>query len=109
MRHIICDENGHSGKEKGMFLTIDAKNLFYAGSILSPSAFKLYLHLCMNREGYSFLLDGTRFTKQWNVSRTQYNSAFHQLLEENFLTFDEEDNCYHFNGSGTKVKKGEEE
>lgn len=108
MRNIFYDENGRAKESKDRFLLIDMKNLCYASTQLSPSAFKLYLYLCSNKKGYSAILDGARFQKEWGVSRTQYNAAFAQLVEKNFLVLNEEENTYHFNGVKPKEDKKKE-
>lgn len=109
MRCIFYDENGRASDSKDRFLLIDMKNLCYASAQLSPSAFKLYLYLCSNKKGYSAILDGARFQKEWGVSRTQYNAAFAQLVEKKFLVLNEEENIYHFNGIKPKEDKKEKE
>lgn len=68
------------------FLMTNFKGLNYAAaSLQSKAGFKLWVYLAKNQNGYIQELSSSDFCKWAKISRSAYNTAVEELINEKFL------------------------
>lgn len=78
------------------FLQIDNEEWQAAASVLSYGAFKLYLYLAANMDGYAIALSPADMEEKMGLSESTYRRAFKELEGEGFLEC-KSGNVYWFN------------
>ena len=85
-------------REEEVFLMIDWKDITTAGNVLSASAFKLFLYLSKNKDGYNFYFSPKDFINNFEMSDKTYRNARLELIEKGYLVQD--GNKLTFNSKG---------
>lgn len=67
------------------FFKIGNKQLTKAASDLGGNAFKLYIYLCDNKNGFKLELSSRDFEKWSATSHSTYDRAFNELKEKQYL------------------------
>lgn len=87
----------YSDKARKDFLKISNENLELAMYNLKGNAFKFYIWLADNSDGYRFTLYPIQFWKKANISYDTYLKAFDELVEKGYLLkHKEKSNVYMF-------------
>ena len=78
--------NKAESNKKNLYCVLNLQALDRACNILqSKAGIKLYLYLAKNQDKYTFALSSSAFTEWAGVSRTAYNTAVEELIENNYL------------------------
>ena len=96
-----------SERDRGNFFKIGIANLEKASRDLKTAgAFKLFVYLCANADGYTFSFYPVNFYRRYGVSKSTYDRAFEELLETGYLLQSENDaNTFFFNEISDKTKE----
>lgn len=68
------------------FTTFTYESMLYAMKKLSPSAFKVWVWLCSNKEGYELALSGAILQEDCDFSSATYTKSVRELINKGFLT-----------------------
>ena len=66
------------------------KDLIIAANSLSPAAFKLFLYLSKNQDGYKNYFSPTDFLNSFNMTERSYRNAKQELIEKGYLRKEED-------------------
>lgn len=72
-------------REEEIPFEVDWKDITTAGNILTASAFKLFLYLSKNKDGYNFYLSPKDFINDFKMSDKTYRNARLELIEKGYL------------------------
>ena len=72
-------------RPKPPFTSIEESDMFNAMQSLSGSAFKLYMYMCSNKDGFQFALSPTAVKRKTGVSRNSYDRAVKSMLDAGYL------------------------
>lgn len=86
---------------KSDFLQIGIEEWQEASKILSPAAFKLYLYLASNANGFKLALSQLAVEFAIGISKSSYHRAIKEL-EENGYVYKKSGNVYFFQCSSLK-------
>ena len=89
---------------RNKYFTVNKEPNHTAMQNLSGTAYKMYIYLCENRDGFAFLLSNQRFSLATGVSTRMYQSAKQELLEKNYLQ-ENADGDYEFYADPTGYDK----
>lgn len=81
-QRVVCIQKD---KCRSNFLQIDIDDWQEASKVLSPTAFKIYLYLASNADGYKLALSPKAIDLALNIKKTAYYSAISQLIETGYL------------------------
>lgn len=87
-------------REEEIPFEVDWKDITTAGNILTASAFKLFLYLSKNKDGYNFYLSPKDFINDFKMSDKTYRNARLELIEKGYLV--QNDNELIFDSKGGK-------
>lgn len=71
--------------EGDIYLRVRKDALRKAAQILPAGAFKLYIHLASNMDGYTFGLSQIEVERNFGIKKNQYYKAVDELVKAGFL------------------------
>lgn len=71
--------------EGDIYLRIRKDALREAAQILPAGAFKLYIHLASNMDGYKFCLSQIEVERAFGIKKNQYYKAVDELIKAGYL------------------------
>ena len=81
--------------EDTLYARFEMTALEHAGYDLDAGAFKLWIYLAKNQDGYTFALSRADIEKRFNMGKTQYDKARKELVSKGYLV-NERGNYYIF-------------
>lgn len=85
-KKVLVEEDKNNMHED-VYNNLRKTTICAASRLLNGAAFKIYLYMCMNKNGYEFALSSEDVTNVMGISGSSYKRGIKELIEKGWLIF----------------------